>query len=921
MVSKEQNLGGRAYVVDSIKEIRPKSSNIISRLNGSINSVVQNNNQNQDQIIKNFSLLIEGDTTIGYKIADDGKTIINETTLKAVVTYRRGIGAMQVTSIPDSDFKWVSFDTNKVVATGSTAVLSTPSTYIVSVDTEFLLSSVEPSQTNTIQLKLNTSVSIQYGTISLYTYSDAETRDELLLSLDNLRWYTNPYDIERDAKFIWRKDSSDGGKTWLYFRMEYEGPQGPTGEQGQDGKPAPNTIVEYQYSDSDREAPLKYIPFIFGGSRVNFKGGSIGDMNDEDWMANPPKKGKYKWMRVSTNGGKTWTYSVVTGPEPSFFEIESSKDEFRQNERGVVDKEDTLKFWVIRRNIPNESKTNWVVTPSSLLPNQALIHDDEIIINVPVGFKDDSFTVSASIGMYSEVLSKTITGVAQGTSTPKKLRTIDRSLEPPEPFPTTLEDGLSPIEDGDYLLVKIAYTDESSKERETALIPYRYYADIDQSTGLPMGWRPSDNSGENHSEIMANCLQEVLAGPQTVPSFSAYYGFFQSLVANDAFIKFLSSEYINIKGAIYGGGYDKEGNNKTGQAGTYISSKGLLKATRADISGKLACFTEQGQKIFETDALTTDYEVVAPTPYMCNLNDIVSFIDNGKEYNIEIGGFTYYTRYFKQNVLTRINENAYRTSITIGYECTATIKVSYSITGIGSDKGIDVKIISSLKGIICNIENHKGTFENSYNASSNESFEIRISTNDGIFQSKKAMLDIGLSVGQVLIYDNINASNKLAFRPNIDNLYTSSEIIVNSFNSKNFLKYSSFSFLIDSLNKGLEFAVSNSTLTVDGVLINAKSAIVYDNSIRFTLTDGTIKEYYSTEFSDISKYGYRITGAMTLKASGLGIRVSGILPISNDYEGIIGTKDKRFVGFFNRIDSTTINQQGTQNTVWGAVAN
>ncbi len=676
-------------------------------------------------------------------------------------------------------------------------------------------------------------------------------------------------------------------------------------------------IIEYQFSDNPNDPPLKYIPYVFGGHVVRFKGGVLGDNNDDDWSKNPVQKGKYKWMRVSTDGGKTWSYTNLN-IEPSSFKIGCSKLTFTLNAREVVERDDNLQFWVERTNVPIYEQATWTVTPPTLLKDPNSIHNDYIDVIVPKGFKDKYFTVELAVGSFTKTEKVEIRGEITGSIVNEKLPTVVSTITPPDAsiFPKILLDGVSPIRDGDYCIVifDIPNTDRYS-------IPYRYSEKINPDTLKVIGWEPSTENANNHSEIMGSCLQEILANSKTVPSFSAYYGFFQSLVANDAFIKFLSSEYINIKGAIYGGGYDKEGNNKTGQAGTYISSKGLLKATRADISGKLACFTEQGQKIFETDALTTDYEVVAPTPYMCNLNDIVSFIDNGKEYNIEIGGFTYYTRYFKQNVLTRINENAYRTSITIGYECTATIKVSYSITGIGSDKGIDVKIISSLKGIICNIENHKGTFENSYNASSNESFEIRISTNDGIFQSKKAMLDIGLSVGQVLIYDNINASNKLAFRPNIDNLYTSSEIIVNSFNSKNFLKYSSFSFLIDSLNKGLEFAVSNSTLTVDGVLINAKSAIVYDNSIRFTLTDGTIKEYYSTEFSDISKYGYRITGAMTLKASGLGIRVSGILPISNDYEGIIGTKDKRFVGFFNRIDSTTINQQGTQNTVWGAVAN
>lgn len=390
---------------------------------------------------------------------------------------------------------------------------------------------------------------------------------------------------------------------WSFEETTYSDDSTPTrtepiviGTYVTDGKDAPKVLVEYQYSASDRTPPTKLTVYKVNGYLVSFADGVLGDDNSTDWSTDPSTLSAedsdtwetdpsalvkdtskpYLWMRVSTDGGQTWQYSVVTGPKASFFEILSSKDTFRQNARGAVDIADEISFWVVRHNIEDSEKCTWGISPDTLTIDSDSVNADRITITIPVGFSSVGFTVTLSVGSLSETLSKTVYGMAVGTISPVKLTTItDKTLQVSD-YPKYLSDGVSPVKDGDYMLV----TKES--DGKDYLIPYRYSEKVDTSTGTIEGWVVSSAEYENHSQIMGNCLQEVLANSQTVPSTSAMYGFFQSLVANDAFVKLLCAQYLEIQGAIYGGGYDKDGNNADNAQGFYLESEtGTLNANNA----------------------------------------------------------------------------------------------------------------------------------------------------------------------------------------------------------------------------------------------------------------------------------------------------------------------------------------------------
>lgn len=517
------------------------------------------------------------------------RTIVDSIALKARLYIYANGGYVDVTSstdYADTDFTWTKpADSEWEAHTGRELSITladmkstSPSQFMLTFSHGYKQADSE----ETIEVNLSVLVSISYGKKIQYAWSDADSVSDLKKD-PMLVWNPEPLDNSRNLLYLWRRESSDlskedADKVWIYFRETGEkGDKGDPGEAGEAGKDAPLPIVEYQYSNSDRTAPILYKPFKLGGKIMKFKSLLLGDNNSKDWVQNPVKLGKYKWMRISTDGGKTWTYSAVTGPEPSFFELMSSKDTFRQNARGAVDEADEISFWVVRHNISSVDKPAWEVSPSSLSPDASLLHNEQIKVKVPIGFAYGSFSVSVSIGENSETLSKIIYGEKNGEVVARKLGLIDRTVDPPQEFPTTLADGISPLADGDYLLVRLA-----DSNQKTYLVPYRYSTRTDPSTGQREGWVPSSSAYSDHSEIMANVLTDVLANSETTPSVSAFYGFFRSLVSNDAFIKFLCTQYLQIQGSIYGGGFDKDGNNPNNETGFYIDSKtGALRAISA----------------------------------------------------------------------------------------------------------------------------------------------------------------------------------------------------------------------------------------------------------------------------------------------------------------------------------------------------
>lgn len=881
------------------------------------------------------------------------RTIVDSIALKARLYIYANGGYVDVTSstdYADTDFTWTKpADSEWEAHTGRELSITladmkstSPSQFMLTFSHGYKQADSE----ETIEVNLSVLVSISYGKKIQYAWSDADSVSDLKKD-PMLVWNPEPLDNSRNLLYLWRRESSDlskedADKVWIYFRETGEkGDKGDPGEAGEAGKDAPLPIVEYQYSNSDRTAPILYKPFKLGGKIMKFKSLLLGDNNSKDWVQNPVKLGKYKWMRISTDGGKTWTYSAVTGPEPSFFELMSSKDTFRQNARGAVDEADEISFWVVRHNISSVDKPAWEVSLSSLSPDASLLHNEQIKVKVPIGFAYGSFSVSVSIGENSETLSKIIYGEKNGEVVARKLGLIDRTADPPQEFPTTLADGISPLADGDYLLVRLA-----DSNQKTYLVPYRYSTRTDPSTGQREGWVPSSSAYSDHSEIMANVLTDVLANSETTPSVSAFYGFFRSLVSNDAFIKFLCTQYLQIQGSIYGGGFDKDGNNKTNKKGFYIGANGDLISSKgtfneAQVTGNFSCSDEYGN-IMHTAKAQKGQSFTFETASRWRFSDFRNTVNAEDNVSVTYNSIGYTTTKYEYHVklYSGMSDTDEKTSsITYLIPWAGAYNIIYTVYGYDAKLEIRINDVRVLK-----IENQ------GYDSSTEIAKQFDLNAGDRLY-----------------IYANVGASSPISTDPNgseyklspdyssiylmnssnmavarfLDSkeYYLKNRLFCNGFDSNNSTLYSN----ADALLSLGSFDYLYPALTGTKIKFEGEEKVVAyvgksQDYIEIVFGDGSIERLKFADKSEFATHGwYLISGSIQLMETLRGLLVESIFPNKNTD----GTTDGTSIGsseypfgaihalyaksstiesnkFIGNVNSEEL--RGTYK-VWGAVAN
>ena len=223
-------------MVDSLTELYPRSTSRVNYLKNAIEGTIASNSESIAEFKKNFSISISGSMELSPEFEDDGVTLKGYTDLTAEVFYSRAGGNMLVTDIPESAYTWSEVGADEPLQEGGKTIrISKVGQFQCTVAYSYPIGGLEPSSNADVDISLTTIFTTRLGTIKLYTCSDAETREELLQSLDNLRWYTDPDSIQRDTLYLWRKESTDGGTTWKYFR--------DTGLKGDSGKSF-NVVIE-----------------------------------------------------------------------------------------------------------------------------------------------------------------------------------------------------------------------------------------------------------------------------------------------------------------------------------------------------------------------------------------------------------------------------------------------------------------------------------------------------------------------------------------------------------------------------------------------------------------------------------------------------------------------------------------------------
>lgn len=147
---------------------------------------------------------------------------------------------------------------------------------------------------------------LRWGVIKQYAWSNALTEDELSGMMPSL-WTEKKPDQPSDKKYLWRRESSDNGKTWTYFRETGEqGEQGEQGNPGEDGKPGEDGVSVVSMQEL----------YAVGSSAI-----TPPNTDYANWATSQPErpKGQYLWSctKITYSNGKVEYTApcVVTGDQ------------------------------------------------------------------------------------------------------------------------------------------------------------------------------------------------------------------------------------------------------------------------------------------------------------------------------------------------------------------------------------------------------------------------------------------------------------------------------------------------------------------------------------------------------------------------------------------------------------------------------
>jgi hypothetical protein len=229
-------------------------------------------------------------------------------------------------------------------------------------------------------------------------------------------------------------------------------------------------------------------------------------------------------------------YQGETGNLATDFTIELSPRAFLVSSRGQVLDSQSLAATCRKMNIVGSAQVSWVADGVQL----SAATGEAVNITIPALSMLDSFTLECTVEGYGSK-SVDIQGIPNGSAKPLYLRVC--TIAPTE----TSEGPLmgSPVAGGDF------YLDSDN-------IPHWYNGSV---------WNPVDGNTPNYSQVMAAVMGDVFNSGNIVPVASAVYGYFKSLAAEEAFLK-----YLQILNAKVGNGTGTEGTGFRFRASSYDSA-------------------------------------------------------------------------------------------------------------------------------------------------------------------------------------------------------------------------------------------------------------------------------------------------------------------------------------------------------------
>ena len=303
-------------------------------------------------------------------------------------------------------------------------------------------------------------------------------------------------------------DSTDASKyQWSLIKGANgaQGIQGPTGADGQ------TSFFHTAWANSANGAT--------GFSTTVSTGKLYIGVYSDHTAANSTNYASYSWTLIKGDKGDT-------GASAKDFSIFTSPATYALSSRGKCLAVQTVTLLCNKLNIATSVAMGWTHSNGISLSSAS---GSPVTVTIPAGSTLASFSVTCTVTGYG-TKTVTILGVKSGEAKPMYLgiQTSAPGQTSEGPLFGNSQDG------GDFYL-------------DTENIPHWYNG---------TSWNPVDKATPNYSQIMGTILGDVFNSNTTIPVSSAVYGFFKSLAANDAFLKYLQSLNLLVGN---GNGTDESG--------------------------------------------------------------------------------------------------------------------------------------------------------------------------------------------------------------------------------------------------------------------------------------------------------------------------------------------------------------------------
>ena len=386
---------------------------------------------------------------------------------------------------------------------------------------------------------------------------------------------------------------------------------------GNDGAPAPEVLVKYAWSKSNK-IPPKPAYWVWRNALMAFSNKLIGNPQ-EIWLSNQTTKPSgtwHLWMRTSSDGGKTWSRGqCISGDDAASFSIDGPQSFV--TDRGMVIDSTSLTFTITRVN-GLEGTCVWTLDSASIglgvrfNGNSTEGSGDTIDVVIPPQTTIGSIVVTATVGGLVRdrkvmAMNKAVTIEYFGTY--PRWDADGNVINQPE----TAKGG-KPFTTGDHFT--FLYTDEVTGENLSTIYAYVVTG---ESTGV---WVDTSNPNEYESVLEDMMYQIVMDGVYDITN-AANNGDYQPANNGKAWSMFMGigavqvvaekifTQYLKVNGAIYGGDvFNKYGEYLGSGTGFHMNAEGLLQAMNAIIYGRIvnpSLETEVGRPQIDSTTVLSQY--------------------------------------------------------------------------------------------------------------------------------------------------------------------------------------------------------------------------------------------------------------------------------------------------------------------------